>query len=49
MLSTATVGFCPVVQLFPLPTNPAMHVAEKIHFINPQKPYCGCQQCAHKY
>jgi len=50
MLSTAksaNVGFWLVVQLFAPPTNPAMHIAQKIPFINLQKPFCGCQQlCA---
>ena len=44
---SANVGL--VVQLFVPPTNPAMHLAEKIPFINLQKPYCGYQQCARKY
>jgi len=33
------------VQLFAPPTNPA----RKIPFINPDKPFNGCQQSAHKY
>ena len=37
------------VQLLAPPANPATQVAEKIPFNNPQKPYCGCQQCVHKY
>jgi len=52
MLSTAksaNVGFRPVVHLFAPPTNPATHLAHKVPFINPQKPFCVCQQCAHKY
>jgi len=32
------------------PTHkPCSALADKIHFINPEKPFCGCQQCAHKY
>jgi len=46
---SANVGFWPVVQLFAPPTNAATHLVEKIPYINPQKPYCGCQQFAHKY
>jgi len=41
-----------LVQLFAPPTistNPATHQAEKIPFINLQKPYSGYQQCEHKY
>jgi len=52
MLSTAkrsNVGFLQVVQLFAPPTNPAMQLAQKIPFINSEKYYSGCQQCAHKY
>jgi len=52
MLSTAkssNVGFSHVVQLFAPATNPATHLAQKIPFINSEKKYSGCQQCAHKY
>jgi len=52
MLTTAksaNVGFWPVVQLFAPPKKPATHLAQKIPFINQHKPFCGCQQCVHKY
>jgi len=52
MLSTAksaNIGFRQVVQLFTPPTNPAMHLVQKITFINPRKPYFECQRYAHKY
>jgi len=38
---SANVGFWPVVQLFAPPTNPAMHLAQKIPFTNPQNPVVG--------
>jgi len=44
MLSTAksaNVGFRPVMQLFAPPTHPAMHVAQKIPFINSEKIIVG--------
>jgi len=44
MLSTAksvNVGFRPVVQFFAPPTNPAMHLAQKIPFINSEKIILG--------
>jgi len=50
MLNTAksaNVGFSQVVQLFAQPTNPAH--AQKIPFINSEKKFFGCQQCAQKY
>ena len=50
MLSTAesaNVGFSQAVQLFAPPANPAL--AQKIPFINSEKNYSGCHQCAHKY
>jgi len=34
---SANVGFWQVLQLFAPPTNPATHLAQKIHFTNPQK------------
>ena len=37
------------MQLFAPPTNPANGPAQKIPFINVQKKFSGCQQCAHKY
>jgi len=52
MLSTATsanVGFSQVVQLLATPQTPLTRLAEKIPFINSEKNYSGCQQCAHKY
>ena len=52
MLSTATsanVGFSQVVQLLAPPQTPLTRVAENIPFINSEKNYYGCQQCAHKY
>jgi len=52
MLSTAesaNVGFSQVVQLFAPPANPAKALAYKIPFINSEKNYSGCQQCAQKY
>ena len=52
MLSTAKsaiVGFRSVVQLFAPCTNPAMHLAQKIPFINSERNYCSCQQYAHQY
>ena len=52
MLSTAksaTVGFSQLVQLFAPPTNPAYAPGAKIPFINLEKIFFGCQQCAQKY
>jgi len=31
------------------PINSALHLVQKIPFINQLTPFCGCQQCAHKY
>jgi len=52
MLSTATsanVGFSQVVQLLAPHQTPLTRLTEKIPFINSEKIYSGCQQCAHKY
>jgi len=52
MLSTATsanVGFSQIVQLLEPRQTPLPRLAEKIPFINSEKNYYGCQQCAHKY
>jgi len=52
MLSTATSangGFSQVVQLLAPPQTLLTHIAEKIPFINSEKNYSGCQECAHKY
>jgi len=52
MLSKATsadVGFSQVIQLLAPPQTPLTLLAEKIPFINSEKNYSGCQQCAHKY
>jgi len=52
MLTTAksaNVGFSQVVQLFAPPTNPAYALGAKIPFINSEKNFFGCQQCAQKY
>jgi len=52
MLTTAksaNVGFLQVVQLFAPPTNPAYTPGAKIPFINSEKKFFGCQQCAQKY
>jgi len=44
-LKIAFTGICctqlPVVQLCASPTNPAMHLVQKIPFINLQKSFCG--------
>ena len=37
------------MQLFAPPINHATHLCEKIPFINPEKPFNGCLQSAHKY
>jgi len=52
MLSTAesaNVEFSQVVQLLAPPQTLLAQLAEKIPFINSEKNYSGCQQCAHKY
>jgi len=48
---SANVGFLQVVQLFAPPTNPAYICTsrKKIAFINSEKKFSGCPQCAHKY
>jgi len=46
---SANIRFWLVVQLFAPPTNLGMHLPQKIPFINAMWPFCGCQQCAHKY
>jgi len=46
---SVNVEFSQVMQLFAPPTNPANGPAQKIPFINVQKNFSGCQQCAHKY
>jgi len=37
------------VQLLAPPQTLLTHLAEKIPFINSEKNYSGCPQCAHKY
>jgi len=52
MLSTAesaNVGFLQVVQLFALPTNPAIAPCAENSFYKFGKKIFRCQQCAHKY
>jgi len=46
---SVNVGFRQLVQLFVTPTNPVVHLPEKISFINPQKNIVGVNECAHKY
>jgi len=51
MVSTAesaNVGFSQVVQLFAPPANPA-NAPRVINFVDVEKYFFGCQQCAHKY
>jgi len=52
MLSTAkspNVGFSQVVQLFAPRQTQLTLLAQKIPFINSEKKFFGCQQCAQKY
>jgi len=52
MLSTAksaNVGFSQVVQFLPHSQTKLTLLAQKIPFINLEKKFFGCQQCAHKY
>jgi len=52
MLTTAksaNIGFSQVVQLLAPPANTAYAPRAKISFINSEKKFSGCPQCAHKY